>query len=318
MSNLARADLNQVPLDLDSFIGRAVTAGLEYEQLPPRFMDTLMVYLRIRGMDYARRQRTGITIGKDQLRKGIEMGLICMDLALEQEAAGDLNVAVELLSAGQFEGLYSQGWELAFGQLEAMRERSIELARHPELAFWPEAKSQVKAWAQLTPETWCGTDDEGKTVAIDLTTDAATLREWEGKVAFLRSLPERSVKALLKRVEVDFSGVVHRVILALALGRMGLVADRELVGRFRDECCEQDTIRADLRQQVLEQVTAHLDHALQDAEVRALIAGEFREGLELIERAAAGNYLDELFLPPEQFYGGEAARQAADADANGE
>jgi hypothetical protein len=61
-------------------------------------------------------------------------------------------------------------------------------------------------------------------------------------------------------------------------------------------------------------VAAHLDHAVEDAEVRAQIAEEFRDGLELIERAAAGDYLDELFLPAEQLVGAEAAK----ADANGE
>ena len=93
MSRLARVDLNQVPLDRNSFIGQVVAAGLEYEQLPPRFMDSLRAYLRIRGLGFAQRNRTGIALGRDQLRQGMEQGLACMDLALEEASGGDLNAA---------------------------------------------------------------------------------------------------------------------------------------------------------------------------------------------------------------------------------
>ena len=76
------------------------------------------------------------------------------------------------------------------------------------------------------PETWTGPS------AIDLRADGQMLQELTGKVAFVRSLPQPSVAALLEQVDVDFAGVLHRVILALALGRAELVAKKEHVSRF--------------------------------------------------------------------------------------
>ena len=230
MSRLARVDLNQVPLDRNSFIGQVVAAGLEYEQLPPRFMDSLRAYLRIRGLGFAQRNRTGIALGRDQLRQGMEQGLACMDLALEEASGGDLNAAVAKLVGDSFDALYKQGWERAFQRLKEMREQARALVGCPELGFWPDRQPKVAAIAKLVPETWTGPS------AIDLRADGQMLQELTGKVAFVRSLPQPSVAALLEQVDVDFAGVLHRVILALALGRVELVAKKEHVSRFRAEC----------------------------------------------------------------------------------
>ena len=62
------------------------------------------------------------------------------------------------------------------------------------------------------------------------------LQELTGKVAFVRSLPQPSVAVLLEQVDVDFAGVLHRVILALALGRAELEVNEAQVSRFRAEC----------------------------------------------------------------------------------
>ena len=315
MSKLTRADLNQVRLDGDSFIGKAVAAGLEYEQLPARFMDTLVTYLRVRGMGFAQSQRVGIALGKEQLREGIEMGLVCIDLALQEETAGDLNKAVELLAGGKFAKLYDKGWERSFQQMEAMRAEAIELARRPQLGFWPEDKPRVEAWAQIVPETWSGTDAEGAPVPVDWRVDRQRLRELSGKVAFLRSLPGKSVNALLKKVEVDFTGVLYRVIVALATGRVGLVVDKQRVFAFRDACFAEGVMLPAIYRQVSEQIEGHLQQAVEDTEVRAQITTEFRAAVESLERAVASEYLDELFLPPEQFAGAESALAAAKADA---
>ena len=60
------------------------------------------------------------------------------------------------------------------------------------------------------------------------------LQELTGKVAFVRSLPQPSVAALLEQVDVDFAGVLHRVILALALGRTELkVNETQVVALLR-------------------------------------------------------------------------------------
>ncbi len=290
MSRLARVDLNQVPLDHNSFIGQVVAAGLEYEQLPPRFMDSLQAYLRIRGLGFAQRNRTGIALGRDQLRQGMEQGLACMDLALEEESGGDLNAAVAKLVSDPFDSLYKQGWERAFQRLKEMREQARALVGCPELGFWPDRQPKVAALAKLVPETWTGPS------AIDLRADGRTLQELTGKVAFVRSLPQPSVAALLEQVDVDFAGVLHRVILALALGRVELVAKKEHVSRFRAECFDAGGMRPRVRRQVLDQLVGHLDDAVEDADVRVWIADELDAEIEVLEQAADRGDLAAFFL----------------------
>ena len=290
MSRLARVDLNQVPLDSSSFIGQVVAAGLEYEQLPPRFMDSLQAYLRIRGLGFAQRNRTGIALGRDQLRQGMEQGLACMDLALEEKSGGDLNAAVAKLVSDPFDALYKQGWERAFQRLKEMRQQARALVGCPELSFWPDLQPKVAALAKLVPETWTGPS------AIDLRADGQMLQELTGKVAFVRSLPQLSVATLLEQVEVEFAGVLHRVILALALGRAELVAKKEHVSRFRAECFDAGGMHPHVRRQVLDQLVGHLDNAVADADVRVRIADELGAEIEVLEQAADQGDLAAFFL----------------------
>lgn len=290
MSRLARVDLNQVPLDRSSFIGQVVAAGLEYEQLPPRFMDSLRAYLRIRGLGFAQRNRTGIALGRDQLRQGMEQGLACMDLALEEASGGDLNAAVAKLVSDPFDALYKQGWERAFQRLKEMRQQARALVGCPELGFWPDLQPKVAALAKLVPETWTGPS------AIDLRADGQMLQELTGKVAFVRSLPQPSVAALLEQVDVDFAGVLHRVILALALERVELVAKKEHVSRFRAECFDAGGLRPRVRRQVLAQLVEHLDDAVADADVRVRIADELGAEIGVLEQAADRGDLAAFFL----------------------
>ena len=292
MSRLARVDLNQVPLDRNSFIGQVVAAGLEYEQLPPRFMDSLQAYLRIRGLGFAQRNRTGIALGRDQLRQGMEQGLACMDLALEEESGGDLNAAVAKLVSDPFDALYKQGWARAFQRLKEMRQQARALVGCPELGFWPDLQPKIATLAKLVPETWTGPS------AIDLRADGQMLQELAGKVAFVRSLPQPSVTVLLEQVDVDFAGVLHRVILALALGRVELVAKKEHVSRFRAECFDTGGMRPHVRRQVLEQLVGHLDDAVADADVRVWIADELCAEIGVLEQAADRGDLAAFFLSP--------------------
>ncbi len=292
MSRLARVDLNQVPLDSNSFIGQVVAAGLEYEQLPPRFMDSLRAYLRIRGLGFAQRNRTGIALGRDQLRQGMEQGLACMDLALEEESGGDLNAAVAKLVSDSFDALYKQGWERAFQRLKELRQQARALVGCPELGFWPNLQPKVAALTKLVPETWTGPSD------IDLRADGQMLQELTGKVAFVRSLPQPSVAALLEQVDVDFAGVLHRVILALALGRAELIAKKEHVSRFRNECFDAGGMRPRVRRQVLDQLVGHLEDTVVDADVRVRIADELGAEIEVLEQAAARGDLAAFFLSP--------------------
>ena len=292
MSRLARVDLNQVPLDHNSFIGQVVAAGLEYEQLPPRFMDSLRAYLRIRGLGFAQRNRTGIALDRNLLRQGMEQGLACMDLALEEASGGDLNAAVAKLVSDPFDALYKRGWERAFQRLKEMRQQARALVGCSELGFWPDLRPKVEALTKLVPETWTGPSD------IDLRADGQMLQELTGKVAFVRSLPQPSVAALLEQVDVDFAGVLHRVILALALGRVELKVNETQVSRFCAECFDEDGLRPNVRQQVLDQFVGHLDSAVADADVRGRIADELGAEIEELERAASRGDLAAFFLSP--------------------
>ena len=292
MSRLARVDLNQVPLDHNSFIGQVVAAGLEYEQLPPRFMDSLRAYLRVRGLGFAQRNRTGIALGRDQLRQGMEQGLACMDLALEEESDGDLNTAVAKLTSDSFDALYKQGWERACQRLKEMRQQARALVGCSELGFWPDRQPKVAALAKLVPETWTGPSD------IDLRADGRMLQELTGKVAFVRSLPQPSVNALLEQVDVDFAGVLHRVILALALGRAELVVKKEHVSRFCAECFDEGGMYSHVRQQVLDQLVGHLEDTVADAAVRARIVEELGAEIEVLEQAKERGDLAAFFLSP--------------------
>ena len=140
------------------------------------------------------------------------------------------------------------------------------------------------------PETWTGPS------AIDLRTDGQMLQELTGKVAFVRSLPQPSVAALLEQVDVDFAGVLHRVVLALALGRTELVVKKEHVSRFRAECFDAGGMRPHVRRQVLDQLVGHLDNAVADANVRVRIADELGAEIEVLEQAADQGDLAAFFL----------------------
>ena len=292
MSRLARVDLNQVPLDHHSFIGQVVAAGLEYEQLPPRFMDSLRAYLRIRGLSFAQRNRTGIALGRDQLRQGMEQGLACMDLALEEASDGDLNTAVAKLVSDPFDALYKQGWERAFQRLKEMRQQARALVGCPELGFWADLRPKVAALAKLVPETWTGPSD------IDLRAADQMLQELTGKVAFVRSLPQLSVAALLEQVDVDFAGVLHRVILALALGRAELKVNETHVSRFCAECFDEGGLLPQVRRQVLDQFVGHLEDTVADADVRGRIADELDAEIAVLEQATDSGDLAAFFLSP--------------------
>ena len=173
-----------------------------------------------------------------------------------------------------------------------MREQARTLVGCSELGFWPDLQPKVAALAKLVPETWTGPS------AIDVRTDGQMLQELTGKVAFVRSLPELSVTTLLEQVDVDFAGVLHRVILALALGRTELVAKKEHVSRFCAECFAAGGMHSHVRQQVLDQLVGHLDDAVEDAAVRKRIADELCAEIAVLEQAAAQGDLAAFFLSP--------------------
>lgn len=300
MSYLLRPDLNQVRLEADSFLGRAVTLGRQYGKLPERFLDTLMAFLRIRGLEQAQRRRTGIRLGREKLEKGIHQILVCVDLALEEASGGDLNAAVEILARGEFEELRKRGWALAFARLEEMRRDAARVAGRREAALLGEFAAQVHAWARVVPETWEGSDQEGETVAVDPQADYAELRQIRGRLDFLRSLPRNAVDELLESESAgsSFAGLLRRLILAVALGREGLIADEEGIRQFREEAFTNGMLRPEMRAEICGQIGAHLESRLADEEARSLVMGEVEEELDLLA-AQGGEDWREWLLPPQ-------------------
>ncbi len=318
MSQLLRPDLNQIRLDMDSLLGRAVALGQHYGKLPTRFLDALMAYLRIRGMEFARRRREGIRLDKEGLEKGIRQCMVCLDLGLEEKAAGDVNAAVEILAGGDFEALRKSGWEKAFGRLEEMRQQSVWLHQRREAAFLDQGRPRAMAWSRITPETWTGVDAEGNEVEVDPQQDYAAFKEAEGRMKFLRSLPKEPVRRLLETEPEGwtFAALLRRLILAVGLGREELEVDDEVARRFREECFVDGCLAPQVLQAVRQQIGEHLERVLESARIRALIAAEIEEEIGRFEVASASG-LAELLLLPEAWDELKAARTMA-ADDLGE
>jgi hypothetical protein len=315
MSQLLRPDLNQIQLDVDSLLGRAIALGQQYEKLPPRFLETLMTYLRFRGMDFARQRRSGIRLGKEELEKGIRQCLVCVDLALEEKSAGDVNTAVEILATGEFEALRKSGWEKAFARLEEMQAQSALLYKRREAVFIEELCYQIKIWARITPETWSGLDAEGGEVEVDPQQDYIAFREIVDRMDFLRALPREPLRQLLEAQPAgwSFADLLRRLILAVALGRQELTLDQEVLQRFQEQCFADGRWKLQARQLVREQIGSHLEEALESAAIRRLVAAEVDEEIIRLEETSQDD-LGTLLLLPEEWNDLETAREMAEGE----
>lgn len=296
MNTLANTDLNQFRLDIDSWLGRAVAVGVESEKLPENFKAALMAFLRIHSLSFAQKQRSGIALGTDQLRRGMEMGLSCIDLALEEQGVDDLNRAVDVLAAGEFAELYKRGWEMAFARMETMRAKAELLGKRPHLAFFARHRDRIGTLAQLVPETWTSADREGELVEVDLRADWQMIAAVAGRVDFLRILPDEAFAALWGKRGVDFAQVLRRIALALALERRELGVDAEVVAVFGSTCFADGIWLPAAKESVLNQVTTQLQTQPLAADIAREIKRELNEEIAVLESAVAGGFLAELFI----------------------
>ena len=319
MSYLVRPDLNQVPLDMDGFLGRAIALGRQYDRLPDRFLDSLMAFLRIRGREQAQRRRTGIRIGKENLEGGIKQAVICLELTLEEEAGEDVEKGVEILGEGEFELLYKRGWELAAARLVEMRTRASQLLRQPEVVWMQEFMVQMRTWTGIVPETWTGTDQEGAKVQIDPQKEFATFQQVEARLAFLRSLPQGAMGELLEAESAggSFARLLRRLILAVGLERESLIIGAEQRDRFAETCMAGGELRPEIRERISHQIGAHLEGALIEKRDRVLIVGEVEEGLAELEGLAAED-LDDWGSPGSELEEGELERLRKEAEGDGD
>ena len=297
-NRVATLDLNRLLLDVDSFLGRALALGRKHGSLSERFESTLTAYLRIQSLSHAQRYRTGIAIGRDALRTGVERCFTCLDLALEESAAGDLNAAVDTLAGGDFQALRRRGWEIAFFRLEEMQRECELLSALEELSLLPELAVRVRTWAAVVPETWTATEPEGETVGVDPRLDFTAYAEVAARVRFVRSLPRAAARSLLASTDRvrSFDAILRRLVLAVALERETLNADADLIGEFRGECLEDGRMREAVRERVSREIADYLDSTLDSRVLRNLIQGEFDEETERLSRCSQEG-IQALFFP---------------------
>lgn len=288
MTTLMHPDLNRVKPDTDSFLGMALTLGLQYQKLPESFTDMLMAYLRTQGLGFAQRFRTGIAVGREGLEQGTRQALTCVDIGLEAMAEGDLNTAVTLLAHGDLESLRREGWDRAFGWLQEIQEQSRALRDRLEAHFLQEYRSQIDCWSRIVPETWTAHDPGAEEdVVLDPRSEHEAFTELGGRAAFLRSLPRGPLRRLSDSTAsgMQFSSVLRHLILAVALDREELIAHPEAIDRFR-HCFADGRMHAHIVQRVLDQITAHARSCL-DQTSRARILADVKEEITSLETEPA-------------------------------
>ncbi|MCC7262594.1 MAG: hypothetical protein IT369_08755 [Candidatus Latescibacteria bacterium] len=297
MDRVVLPDLNQLPFEADSFLGKALAAGRQYGQLPEYTGDVLMAYLRAQSLAFAQRYRTGIAIGRERLERGLKQAFICVELGLEERSGGDLNQAVALLAGGDLETLRQCGWEEALAGLAQMRTQARAWSRCPEALLLREHQDQLRQWRQLVPESWTSRDAEGREVWLDLRQERPRFQELEGRVLFLQSLPAASLEGLLRAAPGgrDFAEVLRQLVLVLALGLEHLVATPREVARFRQTCFTEGKVLPAVKDQVLGLFATHLENALPAGRENAALRRELAAQIDALEQVGLG--------APEKFTG---------------
>lgn len=235
MANLASVDLKNLFVDVSSLLGRAAAAGLETGDLSPRFADALMAWLRARALDHARRYRTGIAVGRDSLRRGVERAWRCVDTGLQVESGGDITRAVACLAETKLQVLHDRGYEQIFANLMRMAAESQQmLADDRTLSLLPEHTGNLRMWACLVPETWSapGVRKDDEDVIIDPTAAWEQFESVRAEMMFAASLPRLAAQQLLQDetgYDPDLANLMRRVWVALLLKRESLAVDDDVV-----------------------------------------------------------------------------------------
>lgn len=344
---LARLDLRRLFVDVESLLGRAAAAGMETGHLLPRFADTLMAWLRARALDHARRHRTGIALGRDNLRRGVERAWSCLDVGLHLESGGDVEAAVACLAVTKLQALHDRGYEAVFLRLTRMAAESQRLlADERALVLLPQHAEDLRTWSRLVPEIWTapGQSRDDVDVAVDPVAGPAAFERVRAELAFAASLP-RAAAARLLQDEPDYEPVLaallRRVWTALLLGRESLGVDEEVVralaavlrradaglagtdgdagrpGASGDPALGNDQTLAQARAAM----DSHLARAIDDEAQRQRLWEAAQTELRRMSRAAAadGRQLRSCLRPTLLPDGADSARQQAlgglDADA---
>ena len=259
MTRLAHPDLNALLRDRSCFAAGAIELGLRFGRLPGGFADTLAAFLRLRSLEFAGRHRTGISIGREGIRGGIEHAFTCFDLGLEQESGADVEHAVELLADPDLPGLCRKGYETACRRLREMRRESEALGRLPRSELLPEFAARLQTWKRITPETFDAAGMDGRAVTVDPRGDYALFEETAARLRFVCSLPKTALQSAESQGLAGFEPILRRLVAAVAMSSETLDMDRTALRRFRRLQFSGGEMLAGPRLRVEAEIRAHLE-----------------------------------------------------------
>ena len=299
---LATLDLSRFRIDSESFVGQVIELGTRFEKLPPNIGDALLGFLRLQGLHYGKRNRSGIAIRREDLEHGVRQALISMDLGLEARAESDLNRAVEIIAEGDFEACRKRGYEISFFRLQEMAQACRAMLLRPEVKFLQSEYRAVSRWANAVPETWMRPpdDEEDELQLVDPKRDYAAYQIALRRLAFLRSIPKAALAELEIAVEGrTYDGLLHNLILALALDMESLLPSEAQIEAFRQTCFEEGKMKTGVRAKVFELMDRQLEASVEDAEDCVAIRQEFEAEVEFLEEVSLSDF-KAVFLLPEQ------------------
>ncbi len=299
---LATLDLSRFRIDSESFVGQVIELGTRFEKLPPNIGDALLGFLRLQGLHYGKRYRSGIAIRRENLEHGVRQALISMDLGLEARAESDLNQAVDIIAQGDFEACRKRGYEIAFFRLQEMAQMCRAMLLRPEVKFLQSEYRAIARWATAVPETWMRPqdDDEDESQLVDPKRDYEAYQVAFRRLAFLRSIPKAALTEVEMAVEArTYDGLLRNLILALALDMESLLPLEAQIEAFRQRCFEEGKMREDVRAKVFELMDRQLESSVEDIEDRLAIRSEFEAEVEFLEEVSCSPFTG-VFLLPDQ------------------
>ena len=295
MTGLASVDLARLRIDEESFIGQMIALGMEFQKLPAHTAEGLQAYLRIQAMSYGTRNRSGIAGGREAIEHGVYQAIVCLDLGLLETSDGDLNAAVDLIQAGEFEEFRKQGWEIAHYRLGRMQTDCTQLAQRTVASFLQDFTKDSRIWAGVEPGTWMSEDDEGKPLRIDPIADWRRFLGMAARVHLFRALPEDAFKPFRSAAGGRGSSeeVLRNIVVALACQSPSLALTRETLDTFR-EGMQGGRVTPETRKIILSQIDRLIEASEPDDDVTSLIPGLVTESIDELE--SAGPLSDKLFV----------------------
>jgi hypothetical protein len=290
MNELSRVDLNRIQVDQDTFLGRALEAGVALDKIPPRVTESLAIYLRATATQYARRFRRGIKISKDILEEGLRRIVICMDMGLRDLSKGDLNRAVENVEPSRFEEIRRRGYEIIFERLRTMRDTSEKILGSPQSKFLLLEEDTLRGWSTITPERWTKRDPfGGEEIEVGPDTEYAEFQRIVYKASFLESLPAHLTSDLLRCApqETEFLQVITNMVIALAIEHGNLVLRKEDIQRFKSGCFRDGKLLPEIRKRIRNALQRHLNTQGDDQIYKEYIARIVESQLEAVQESMA-------------------------------